>query len=214
MSRRRSPVTPTNVKLAVQLAIRHSKLSAAINDMRKMNASHTPPARAGPADRPSTRYFTPYCVPTEQATAATTASKITTCDARPLAEIAQHERKWTIVRIPKDCPCAANPLEENENCQRTRRFRSIGRSAEQFRRDAVNCAINSAARHARQKSDRGVMASARPLMWKNCVSCTMGTSQVRKRSLCGLPVPAAKRGFSNHDDDRRLLRCASRRLLR
>src|SRR6202140_2722075 len=82
MSRRKSPVTPTNVKLAVQLATRHRKLSAAINDMRKMNASHTLPARAGPADKPSTRYFTPYCVPTEQATAAITDATITTCDAR------------------------------------------------------------------------------------------------------------------------------------
>src|ERR1700741_723635 len=82
MSRRKSPVTPTNVKLAVQLAIRHRKLSAAINDTRKMNASHTLPARAGPADKPSTRYFTPYCVPTEQATAAITDAMIITCDAR------------------------------------------------------------------------------------------------------------------------------------
>ena len=82
MSRRKSPVTPTNVKLAVQLAIRHRKLSAAINDMSKTNASHTLPARAGPADKPSTRYFTPYCVPTEQATAATTAARMTTWDAR------------------------------------------------------------------------------------------------------------------------------------
>ena len=82
MSRRKSPVTPTNVKLAVQLAIRHRKLSAVISDMSKTNASHTPPARAGPADKPSTRYFTPYCVPTEQATAATTDARMTTCDAR------------------------------------------------------------------------------------------------------------------------------------
>src|SRR5437879_2863938 len=82
MSRRRSPVTPTNVKLAVQLAIRHKKLSAAISDMRKTNASHTVPARLAPADKPSTRYFTPYCVPTEQATAATTLVTITRCDAR------------------------------------------------------------------------------------------------------------------------------------
>jgi ATP-binding cassette, subfamily B, bacterial len=51
MSRRRSPVTPTNVKLAVQLAIRHSELSAAISDTRKTNASHTPFAWAGPAVR-------------------------------------------------------------------------------------------------------------------------------------------------------------------
>jgi len=35
----------------------------------------------GSADKPSTRYFTPYCVPTEQATAATTEDKITACDA-------------------------------------------------------------------------------------------------------------------------------------
>ena len=48
MSRRKSPVTPTKVKLAVQLAIRHRKLSAVINDMRKTNASHTLPAWAGP----------------------------------------------------------------------------------------------------------------------------------------------------------------------
>src|SRR5437588_7155365 len=82
MSRRKSPVTPTNVKLAVQLAIRHRKLSAAIADMRKRNASHTLPARAGPADKPSTRYLTPYWVPTEQATAPTTAARIATCDAR------------------------------------------------------------------------------------------------------------------------------------
>ncbi len=82
MSRRRSPVTPTKVKLAVQLAIRHRKLSAAISDMRKTNASHTLPARAGPADKPSTRYFTPYWVPTEQATAATTQVSMTTCGAK------------------------------------------------------------------------------------------------------------------------------------
>src|SRR5450756_1722170 len=39
MSRRRSPVTPTKVKLAVQLAIRHRKLSAAISDMSRANAA-------------------------------------------------------------------------------------------------------------------------------------------------------------------------------
>ena len=47
MSRRKSPVTPTNVKLAVQLAIRHRKLSAAINKTRNTNASHTLPAWPG-----------------------------------------------------------------------------------------------------------------------------------------------------------------------
>src|ERR1700726_1466680 len=82
MSRRKPPATPKNVKLAAQGAIRHRKLSAAISDMRKTNASHTPPARSGPPDKPSTRYFTPYCVPTEQATAATTDARMTTCDAR------------------------------------------------------------------------------------------------------------------------------------
>src|SRR6516225_9424454 len=81
MSRRRSPVTPTKVKLAVQLAIRHRKLSAAISDMRKTNASHTLLPCDGPAERLSTSDLTPYCVPTEQATAATTADRITRCDA-------------------------------------------------------------------------------------------------------------------------------------
>src|SRR3954465_7433222 len=81
MSRRRSPGRRTKVKLAVQLAIRQRKLSAAISVMRKMNASHTLPPCAAPADRLSTRDLTPYCVPTEQATAATTAVRITRCDA-------------------------------------------------------------------------------------------------------------------------------------
>src|SRR3984893_18535250 len=81
MSRRKSPVTPTKVKLAIQLAIRHRKLSAAINDMRKTNASHTLSAWSGPPDEPSTRYLTPYCVPTEQSTSPTTDARITACDA-------------------------------------------------------------------------------------------------------------------------------------
>src|SRR5665213_692161 len=82
MSRRRSPVTPTNVKLAVQLAIRHSKLSAVISDMSRMRASQTLAAWDEPAESPSTRFFTPYCVPTEHATAPTTAVRITAWAAR------------------------------------------------------------------------------------------------------------------------------------
>ena len=82
MSRRKSPVTPTKVKLATQLAIRHRKLSAAISDMRKTNASHTLFGVATVRrQRQSTRNFTPYCVLTEQATAATTHSNMTRCDA-------------------------------------------------------------------------------------------------------------------------------------
>ena len=96
MSRRRSPVTPTKVKLAIQLAIRHRKLSAAISDMRKTNASHTCAACAGPPERLSTRYFTPYCVPTEQATAADNGSQYDEMRRRPLAQIAQHERKRAV----------------------------------------------------------------------------------------------------------------------
>ena len=72
------------VDRAIKIATRHRKLSAAISDMRKTNASHTPPAREGPADRLSTRFLTPYCVPTEQATAATTAIRITECAAARL----------------------------------------------------------------------------------------------------------------------------------
>ncbi len=60
MSRLRSPVTPTNVKLAIQLAIRHKKLSAAMSDMSMTNASHTLSACVGPPVKLSTRYFTPY----------------------------------------------------------------------------------------------------------------------------------------------------------
>ena len=75
-------MTPTKVKLAVQLATRHKRLSAAISDMRKPNASHTPFACDEPAVRLSTRFFTPYCVPTEQATAATTADTMITWAAR------------------------------------------------------------------------------------------------------------------------------------
>src|ERR1700677_2485224 len=81
MSRRKSPVTPTKVKLAIQPAIRHKKLSAAISDTSSANANHTLSTLAGPPDKPSTRNFTPYCVPTEQATAATTEDRITACDA-------------------------------------------------------------------------------------------------------------------------------------
>src|ERR1700753_3212471 len=80
MSRRRSPVTPTKVKLAIQPAIRHKKLSAAISDTSNSHANHTLSALAGPPDKPSTRNLTPYCVPTEQATAATTADKIKMCE--------------------------------------------------------------------------------------------------------------------------------------
>src|ERR1043166_6192757 len=82
MSRRKSPVTPTKVKLATQLAIRHRKLSAAMSDMRKTNASHTLLAWPGPAERQSTRNFTPYCVLTEQATAVTTHNNMMRCDMR------------------------------------------------------------------------------------------------------------------------------------
>src|SRR3977135_2347095 len=105
MSRRKSPVTPTNVKLAVQLAIRQRKLSAVISDMKKMNASHTPPARAGPADRLSTRYLTPYCVPTEQATAAITAVNMTARVARKRRRDRHTQgRERSGAQIQKDCP--------------------------------------------------------------------------------------------------------------
>src|ERR1700750_1577925 len=80
MSRLRSPVTPTKVKLAIQPAIRHKKLSDAINDINKANATQTLLALSGPPERPSTRNLTPYCVPTEQATAATTADKMKMCE--------------------------------------------------------------------------------------------------------------------------------------
>ena len=62
--------------LATQLAKRHNKLSAAIRETSTRNAAHTLRLTPFP-ERVSTRNFTPYCVLTEQATAATTAVRIT-----------------------------------------------------------------------------------------------------------------------------------------
>src|SRR5260221_5029283 len=115
MSRLRSPVTPTKVKLAVQLAIRHRKLSAAISDMRKTNASHTPPACERPADRLSTRFLTPYCVPTEQATAATTADRITTCAARRWRRYRSTKGKGRCAYPERLSMTSANLLRVNGN---------------------------------------------------------------------------------------------------
>src|SRR3979490_1940466 len=79
-ARRTSPLTATKAKLAIQLAIRQSKLSAAIKDTSTMNAPQTPLLDAPPASA-STRNFTAYCVPTEQPTAARTKTTIVACDS-------------------------------------------------------------------------------------------------------------------------------------
>ena len=44
-------------------------------------------------DSASTRYFTPYCVLTEQVTAASTAAKIDGMGERPLPDVVQYEQK-------------------------------------------------------------------------------------------------------------------------
>jgi hypothetical protein len=56
-------------KFAIKLAIRHSKLSAAISSTSMRNALM-------PSDSASTRNFTPYCALTEQTTAASTQANI------------------------------------------------------------------------------------------------------------------------------------------
>ena len=96
MSRRKSPVTPTKVKLAVQLAIRHRKLSAAISDMRKMNASHTPPARAGPADKPVDQIFHAILRAYRTSNRCNDGGQDDDMRGKTLAKIAQHERKRAI----------------------------------------------------------------------------------------------------------------------
>lgn len=53
---------------AIQLATRHKRLSAAMNDTKSANAGHGLPL-PGPADSVSTRNLTPYCVLTEKPTA-------------------------------------------------------------------------------------------------------------------------------------------------
>src|SRR5687767_5054051 len=56
-SRRTSPVTCTNVKLAIKLATRQKRLSAAINDKSMANAVH---GDCSCDVNVSTRSFTPY----------------------------------------------------------------------------------------------------------------------------------------------------------
>src|SRR6516164_770614 len=73
-SRRRSPVTPTKVWLAIQNATRHKRLSAAMSEPSRKNAVQT--AELAPAVSVSTRNLMPYCVQTEQATAARTAPRM------------------------------------------------------------------------------------------------------------------------------------------
>ena len=73
----KSPVTLTKARLAIQLATRHSKLSAATNETRIAKASHGLPPCPGSRDRTSTRNLTPYCVLTEQVTAPSTARMMT-----------------------------------------------------------------------------------------------------------------------------------------
>jgi hypothetical protein len=61
---------------------RHNRLSAAINVARKRKPSHACAILALPEMPPanmSTRTLTPYCAPTEQPTAATTAATMTVC---------------------------------------------------------------------------------------------------------------------------------------
>ena len=70
-SDRRSPVTFTNTPLAIQLASRQNRLSAAINETSKTNAIHTPVLLA----RASIKVLMPYCVVTEQPTMAKTGSR-------------------------------------------------------------------------------------------------------------------------------------------
>ena len=73
---------PKNMSIVITLTFTGDELKYhSINDTNKAKASHTLPAPVGPLDRPSTRNFTPYWVPTEPATAATTDEKMTTCDA-------------------------------------------------------------------------------------------------------------------------------------
>ena len=96
MSRRRSPVTPTKVKLAVQLAIRHRKLSAAISDMRKTNASHTPPARAGPADKAVDQILDAVLRAHGAGNRCNNGNQDDQMRGTALAQIAQHKRKRAV----------------------------------------------------------------------------------------------------------------------
>src|SRR5262249_61715506 len=57
---------------------RHNKLSAAINAPRTTNAVQA--AAFSPLESVSTRNLTPYCVQTEQTTAASTAVRIVACE--------------------------------------------------------------------------------------------------------------------------------------
>jgi len=69
-------VTATNVKLAIQLATRHSRLSAAISESSSANAVQMFSAPPPLPESVSTRNLTPYWVLTEQITAASTAARI------------------------------------------------------------------------------------------------------------------------------------------
>src|SRR5690606_12578246 len=75
-SRRTSPVTFTNVLLAIQLATRQRILSPAIRPTSSAKAVHTPTAAVFGSARASTRTLIAYCVRIEHITAATTAARI------------------------------------------------------------------------------------------------------------------------------------------
>jgi len=75
------------VKLAIQLAIRHKKLSAAISDMSMTNASHTLFACSRSRGQTVDQILHAILSATEQATAATTAVKYDQMRDAPLAQI-------------------------------------------------------------------------------------------------------------------------------
>src|SRR5262249_58723318 len=75
---RRAP--PKRGGWAPRAATRHNKLSAAINAPRTTKAVQA--AAFSPLESVSTRNLTPYCVQTEQTTAASTAARIMAWEIR------------------------------------------------------------------------------------------------------------------------------------
>ena len=72
-----SPVTAVKVKLAMYIASRHKRLSAAIRLVRMAKATHTLATATLVAASVSTSILTPYCAPIDEATAPSTAARIT-----------------------------------------------------------------------------------------------------------------------------------------
>ncbi len=166
MSRRKSPVTPTKVKLAVQLAIRHRKLSAAISDMRKTNASHTLPAWAGPGRQAVDQILHAILRAYRAGNRCNHGGEDDDMRCNDAGAGSAARRETDDWRILKDCPCCCKPVGEERKTLPGRL--PFDRMLDTVCRGSRCAAITAQQFEQHGKSLIGGDGISKTMVWKKC----------------------------------------------